>query len=465
MTAPRHIVTAAVRPGPVVPPVRRPPAQPARPAARLAPHPAAPHPARPAPHPARPAAVAVRPGSATRVGRQQRVAAVPLSRRLIGHLPRIACWQLCAVLVLLSLGRPWPVAVPLVAAGTALGALSGARVRGHWLSSVAVRRARLLRRRRRYRLPGTIDRPALLAALAPAARISDPADPAIGDTSTGGASTGGASTGGASTGGASTGGTSIGSTASGSTAGGGRAGGGLAASGGLISRPEGLLTVLRPDPDRGGDLMRLACSDSLRPDPEDRTSRAGLRLLLHRDQGRAPRCWLVVGVRRDADSAEDHELRAALDNGVRRLRRRSRQAGLDLHPLPAAELLQMLSEVTHTGPGRDRLDEQWRHWHAGPVAQVGLALSGPDVRPERRAELLDRLLAGVPQAAATVAVAVDRPGLTGVLRLAARTAPVVDLAADRCGPLGRELGVHLERLDGRHGPAVAASSPIGGDLS
>jgi hypothetical protein len=465
MTAPRHIVAAAVRPGPVVAPPARRPSIPAPPPAPLAAAPA--HRTSVPATTGTPAAGTVRPGPATRAGWRRGVATVPPSRRVAVHLPRIACWQLCAVLVLLSLGRPWPVAVALAAAGTALATLSGARVRGHWLSTVLVRRTRLLLRRRRYRPPDTADRSAdqpadrsaaLLAALAPTVRITDPTDPAAGVTAAGGTArvTAAGST--------APGGTAAEGTDTEGTTAEGPASGGPVASGGLVSRPEGLLTVLRPDPDRVGDLIRMACTDSLRPDPEERAPRVRLRLLLHRDQGRAPRCWLVVGMRRDADSAEDHALRAALDNSVRRLRRRARRAGLDLHPLSAAELLQVLSEVTHTGPGRDRLDEQWRHWHAGPVAQVGLALSGPDIRPGRRAEQLDRLLAGVPQAAVTVAVAVDRPELTGVLRLAARTTPVVDLAARRCASLGRELGVQLERLDGRHGPAVAASSPIGGDL-
>ena len=59
----------------------------------------------------------------------------------------------------------------------------------------------------------------------------------------------------------------------------------------------------------------------------------------------------------------------------------------------------------------------------------------------------------------TVAVRARGDGeLTGVLRVA------TEAGARRLPLLAPGAGVRLERLDGRHGPAVAATLPIGGSL-
>jgi hypothetical protein len=75
-----------------------------------------------------------------------------------------------------------------------------------------------------------------------------------------------------------------------------------------------------------------------------------------------------------------------------------------------------------------------------------------------------RLLGEGRDAAVTVALRQSAGG-PGVLRVAALSADAAERAVARITRLGAHLGVRLDRLDGRHGPAVLASLPIGGSFS
>lgn len=329
---------------------------------------------------------------------------------------RILCWQVVLVLAAVAVGRPWPLAVALGGTAAVLLAVSAIRVRRTWLSTLLARWLRLLLRRRSYQVP-TADRPrALLAWLAPGARIRTV-----------------------------------------------ELGGAPAA---VVSRPEELVAVLRPDRATARDLARIALAEALLPDADGAAPRLALRLVLHRGPRQEQlRGWLALRALRDVDAAADEALRVALGNASRRLLRRVRRTDLDLVPLTEAELLGTVPALTHVGAGRDVLRERWRNWRAGAITQVGLRLSGPTVRRADRVAALDRLLAAVPEVATTVVLAADTPELAGVLRLAANTPEAVDAAVDRLAVLGPAFGVRLDRLDGRHGPAVAVSLLIGGDLA
>jgi hypothetical protein len=126
----------------------------------------------------------------------------------------------------------------------------------------------------------------------------------------------------------------------------------------------------------------------------------------------------------------------ALGNVLRRLRRR----GLDLTPLTEPDLA--------AGTGR----EEWRGWRAGPVLHIALRLVAPGAVP------LQRLLVAAGDADLSAAVRADGDRVAGVLRVTA------DATAHRLLAVAPGLGLHLERLDGRHGPAIAATLPLGGEL-
>jgi hypothetical protein len=196
-----------------------------------------------------------------------------------------------------------------------------------------------------------------------------------------------------------------------------------------------------------------------------------LQLVMHcGPQEAEPAAWLAVGVRRDPDAPDDETLRVTLGNALRRLRRSGREIGA----LSSSELRSTLAHLAHAGPSR----ETWRYWRSGPITQVTLRFgtttrpspglpTGPTTEPPPalrpgatgRFLALRHLLAGAGDAAVTAAV---RAGGEGVLRVAAASPGAADHAVARLLDLGAHLGVRLHRLDGRHGPAVTASLPIGG---
>ncbi|WUI04114.1 hypothetical protein OHR68_20720 [Spirillospora sp. NBC_00431] len=335
-----------------------------------------------------------------------------------GELPivRIICWQLALVLAFAAAGRPWPLAVPLAVAAVLLLVLSALRVNRQWLSAVLARRVRLALRPRTHDLSTAADRPAaLLSRLADGARA--------GSTGLGGEPAG------------------------------------------TVSRPGELVAVLRPEGDPR-TLTRAAFSDALLPEPEDGVPSLGLQLVLHRGpHQQVPRAWLAVRARRDVDFASDEAVAVPLGNAVRRILRRTRRLGVTLLTVPEDELHSTLTALIHIGPGRHRLHERWRYWQAGPITQVAMALSAHEDGPADRATALHRLLALEPGVAVTVAVAADATGLAGMLRIAATTPELADNAAARLAAHGKDLRIRLERLNGLHGPAVALTLPIGGELS
>ncbi|RKR91882.1 type VII secretion protein EccE [Micromonospora pisi] len=345
----------------------------------------------------------------------------PRAQRLPLPLPlaRIVCWQLALVLGAGAVGRDWPAAVALGGSAGVLLAVTAIRVRGTWLSTLLGRRSRLLLRRRAFDLPAAEGSAALLALLLPGARI---------DTA--------------------------------------EIGGDQA---GIVSRADELVAVLRPARPGSEAFVRAVLAGAVSGDGDPDAPRLGLHLVLHRGpQQVAPRAWLAVRVLRDVDAAEDSVLRVTLGNAVRRLRRRLRHTGLDLTVVPERELLATLTSLTHTGPGREAIREHWHYWRAGPVTQIGLRMAtvgSPSPSPSPGpAEVLEQLLDGVRDVAVTVAVVAGGTELSGVLRIAAATPEAAQAAVESLTSLGPDLGVHLERLDGLHGPAVTASLPIGGAL-
>ncbi|MGW0521063.1 type VII secretion protein EccE [Crossiella sp. NPDC003009] len=317
---------------------------------------------------------------------------------------------------MLAIGRPWPLATAL-GVGAALLACTAIRVRGRWLTTLLATRLRHLLRRRAHDLGATEHDPAtLLDLLAPASRIRTATI------------------------------------------------GGVAA--GLLSHPDELVVVLRP---RAADheFLRAAAADALLPDPDPAMPEFGARLVLHTGpaRDRPPRTWLAVRALRDPDVFRDEDLTTALANTVRRVLRRLTRAGLPADALAEEDLRAVLPALTHTGSGRGETREDWRFWRAGAVTQAGFRLAGyAQLSTVDRGPLLQRLLAAAPGVAITVAVTTgeDREP-AAVLRIAATTGAVVDAAATDLTYLGERFGVRLERLDGQHARALAATMPIGGN--
>lgn len=205
---------------------------------------------------------------------------------------------------------------------------------------------------------------------------------------------------------------------------------------GVVRRPDGLVMVLEPV---GEDLRALLRTAGTLP--------VGARLVLHRGPGPdRPRAWLALMARRDADTAGDDLLGPALGNAVRRLRR----AGHRLAALSEPDLAATIASLAHTGPGRGVLTEDWSRWRAGPITQICVRVEAAPI---------EHLFALVRNVALTVAVSPAADA--AVVRIAAATPAAAEAAVARL----IALGPHTERLDGRHGPAVADTLPIGGTLS
>jgi hypothetical protein len=167
-----------------------------------------------------------------------------------------------------------------------------------------------------------------------------------------------------------------------------------------------------------------------------------------------PSAWLTVTARRSPETGPDEVLHVALDNAMRRLRRAERTNPRGLAVLGAAEVRSTVSGLAHAGPSR----EHWTSWQSGAITQISLRVRM--LRPDAVA----RLLGEGRGAAVTVALRQTPAGTEGVLRVAALSDDAAERAVARITRLGAHLGVRLDRLDGRHGPAVLASLPIGGSL-
>jgi hypothetical protein len=330
-----------------------------------------------------------------------------VSQSLIPVL-RIVCWQLALVAGGLACTRPGPVATALGVTAAVLIGVSAIRFRGQWLSSWLARGAGYLLHRRRHNLS---DQATLLAMLAPRA--------VVGTGEIGGLPTG------------------------------------------LLSRPDEVVALLRPR-SMTSEFLSAAASNCLLPEQDPSMPCFGGQLVLHTgpQRDRPPRAWFVIRVLRDVSTFRDDELKTALANAVRRTLRRLSRANLPADMLSEEDIQTALAALTHTGSGRGSIREDWRFWRAGPVAQAGFRITG--LSEQDCGPILERLLSAAPGTAITVAVTTGA-GSAAALRIAATSELAVDTAARELDSLGTSIGLRLERLDGQHGSAVAATLPIGGN--
>ena len=290
----------------------------------------------------------------------QAPAATAGARRL-GALPvlRIAAWQVAFVLAFVATGQGLAGAIAFGALAALTLGLSAGRMRGEWLSTVAVRWLAFAARSKEW----------------PGEHLPLPRDSTL-------------------------------------------------TSAGVLVSAEGMTVVVRT-------------SEFAFPTIE---AGADLQLVGHRGPRQAgPGAWLAITVRRDAETATDEQLRVPLDNVVRRVRK-------EFALLTGREVEAAVRGLAHAGPSR----ETWRHWRSGSITQITFRLANSSLA------VMERLLAEGRDAAVTVAL---RPDGTGVVRVAAPEPRAAERAARRMTEI-----TSLERLDGRHGPAVLASLPIGGLL-
>jgi hypothetical protein len=213
--------------------------------------------------------------------------------------------------------------------------------------------------------------------------------------------------------------------------------------GGLLSMPSELVAVLRPTP--SAELLSFS-SEGI----------AG-QLVLHAGpaRDRTPRAWLALRALRDPTVFEDRALSAMLSNVLRR-----RFKGVDV--LSHKDICSTVVALTHTGSGRGLLHESWSYWRAGSVVQSGFRLAGFDGLGAGKWPLLCSLLDAAPGVALTASVTTGGEG-GALMRIAATSHTAVGDAALELAHICGPRGVRLERLDGRHARAVAATLPIGGE--
>ncbi|MGW4129536.1 type VII secretion protein EccE [Amycolatopsis japonica] len=367
---------------------------------------AAPVPA-PAPGPPRP-----NPPSPGRGRRQGRPIGIGVAQ--------IVCWQLVLVALVLVAGRPWPLAAAVVTAAVVVLALTAVRIRGRWLYAwLGSASGYLTRDRDRdLRQAGEAGR-ALLGLLSPEATgITGE----IGDETVF-----------------------------------------------MVSRADGITAVLQPK--SAAREQPMSSPPMLLPPPSREQALDVAAQVIHHvgaDRSRPPRGWVALQALRTADVHRDADVRQALGNTVRRVRRQLRRDGLPVRALSENEVLGTLASLAHVTAGRARIREDWRFWHSGPISQATFRLDGWDALPPvLAADLSRRLLAAAPGSAVTLAVTARRsaaetePRVSAAIRVAAAGVQAVDHAVRDLELAARRGGIALERLDGRHAKGVAATLPIG----
>ncbi|WP_249027332.1 type VII secretion protein EccE, partial [Amycolatopsis alba] len=332
---------------------------------------------------------------------------------------QIICWQLVLVALVLVAGRPWPLVAVVITAAVVVVALTAVRVRGRWLHAwLGSAAGYLLRDRDRdLRNAGEAGR-ALLRLMSPEAagttgEIGD--EPVF-----------------------------------------------------MVSRAEGITAVLQPKSAARDQPMPSPLT--LLPPSREQALGVAAQVIHHvgADRSRPPRGWVALQALRTVDVHRDADVRQALGNTVRRVRRQLRRDGLPVRALAENEVFGTLASLAHVTAGRARIREDWRFWHSGPICQATFRLDGwGALSPVLAADLSRRLLAAAPGAAVTLAVTAHRgsaetePLVSAAIRVAAAGAHAVEHAVRDLELAVRRGGLTLERLDGRHAKGVAATLPIG----
>ncbi|MGQ0841352.1 type VII secretion protein EccE [Actinokineospora sp.] len=334
-------------------------------------------------------------------------------------LIQVICWQVAVVGVVLCVRQPWPVLTGVSVGAALLIASTTVRLRGRWLYELAALGCRYLLRSRRRDLPENGKAKALLALLLP-----------------------------------------------GSTVGTVETGQGPVM---VISHTGGLTAMVRPRVSESAPIGALPSPAALLPSAEGLPHEFGVQTVFHGSvrADRPTRVWLAVHAVRTVETAADDELTLALRNGLRRVLRALKRAGVPTDPLPEEAALATIAALGHVTGGRTEVREDWGFWRTGAVSQTCFQLHGWQRLSDRDARrLVADLLARAASVSATVTLGArsgpGEPTVTAALRLAATTEAALDGAVATMTDLAAARGVRLVRLDGTHLTGVAASLPIGG---
>lgn len=331
-------------------------------------------------------------------------------------LPVVAA-ELVLVLVLLVLDRSWPVLVTVACGGAALAAFATVRVRGLLLCRWVLVALRFLLRERAADLPDDQPGAALLLLVRPGA---ESAHTMIGD-----------------------------------------------AQAFVVSDATGIAAVLRPESTRRDPVP---APQDLLPGADDALAYA-VQVVQHAgvDRSQPARVWLTLQALRTAEVYADEDVRAALANVVRRVRRRLRKSGVPFRTLTEQETLGSYAALAHVNAGRGQVREDWWHWHSGPIRHATFRLDGwAGLTGPAAARLARWLLAAAPDTAVTLSHTAHHdpanpgdPVVGAVLRIATSRPDALAAAVTDVTALAREVGVTLIRLDGRHAAGLAATLPLG----
>jgi type VII secretion protein EccE len=393
--------------------------------------------------------------AASAAGRPRRWGKLRQAVRGIG-LGQVLCWQAAAAAVIAVVGQRKPVVVTVAVVAAGVVAATAIRIQGRWLYEWLARAARFIFRGHRGAVVSAEDPADHLLGMVAQHTVVEAVDldgvPVA-----------------------------------------------------LIHHPSGVTAVLEPHTPGGPheegltmSALRLTSPFPLLPPPDVDAPSFTAQLITHAARppvsqvvlGAAPfgrrgtprqRTWIALQAVRSPEIYLDEDLTKALANAVRRLVRRLARDELPTRALDRDEALSLLVGLAHldeatTGPEPGTVRETWRTWDAGPTTQACFRIGGWQDVGENDRQLLLHRLHQVPSLATTVAIAARRGGrrteaqVDIVIRIAEvsqgrldNSAGLLAFAVDSAGAEADDgTKVRLERLDGDHLAAVAASLPFGG---
>ena len=346
---------------------------------------------------------------------------------------RLVCWELAVLTLLAVLDAPWPLKIVALTTAAILVAATVLRVRDRLLCEWFARTARFLLHRRAAEL-----RPGEHAASDLAQHLAGPVQLESVEVD------------------------------------------GMPAA--YVRRPEGVAAVLELFHPDDGSWADVLAPESLLPPPDADAVPFAVHVVM---QGAAPepgvlagpagqprRLWVTLQAVRTAELPDDDALRTTLANSVHRLVRRLRRADVPTRPLDITQVLALITSLTSLDDATRPIPvrERWDRWQAGALVHACFRIDWSDADPANRRLALRRLQL-VPSRGTTIAITARQlpgPGEFGddrhaIVRISADDhrwlANSADLLAFALHDLSPTIG--LERLDGAHHGAVAASLPLG----
>jgi hypothetical protein len=329
--------------------------------------------------------------------------------RRIG-VARVLCWQIALLAALATIGEPRPVVIAIVAGAIAAVAATTIRMHGHWLYEWIFRAAKFtLRPRQRKIEPGRV-----LDVFARHTRVETVE---LDDVPVA-----------------------------------------------LIHHPGGIAAILEPQsqPDE------FTSPAALLPPPDVNTPPFAAQMIMQLT-GKTPRTWITVQAVRSRDIYRDSDLTAALTNTVHRLTRRLTREEVPTRALDRDEALTLIGALAQLDDVAAPCRETWDAWETGTTVQACFQLTKWQEAPEHIRQLILRHLRLLPSLNTAIAIAARQtargePRTNVIVRITEADRTLLNNSADLLTFALDGSGIVLDRLDGDHLAAVAASLPLGGAL-